>query len=179
MSVDDREDAPGPESRGEPIERLYAREAPRLTRFFRRSLGSAHDVPDLVQESFVRLIGAAGHRRAERSGAYLQRIARNLLFDRTRHAKARRSGFHVSFDETLGLSTEPEQGHALEADDVIRLYRAALAGLPERTRTIFLLHRVDGLGYKLIGERLGISIPTVQYHVAKALVQIDKALERE
>ncbi|RZL80466.1 MAG: winged helix-turn-helix transcriptional regulator, partial [Sphingomonas sp.] len=46
------------------------------------------------------------------------------------------------------------------------------------TRHVFTLHRVDGLGYKAISERLGISVPTVQYHVARALMQLDKAFDR-
>ena len=49
----------------------------------------------------------------------------------------------------------------------------------EKTRKVFLLHRVEELTYKEIGERLGVSIPTVQYHVARALAHLDAALGQE
>jgi RNA polymerase sigma-70 factor (ECF subfamily) len=38
---------------------------------------------------------------------------------------------------------------------------------------------VDELTYREIAESMGISIPTVQYHVARALAHIDAALEQE
>src|SRR3546814_10902814 len=65
-----------------------------------------------------------------------------------------------------------------DLEDVMRAYRRALAELPDRTREVFLLHRVDELAYREIGEKLGISIPTVQYHVARALAHIDAPLAR-
>ena len=58
----------------------------------------------------------------------------------------------------------------------MRTYEAALGALPERTRTIFLLYRVEELCYREIAEQLGISIPAVQKHMAKALERISIAL---
>ena len=48
-----------------------------------------------------------------------------------------------------------------------------------QTRTVFLLHRIDDLTYREIGERLDVSSPTVQYHVGRALARISTALESE
>src|SRR3546814_807043 len=84
-----------------------------------------------------------------------------------------------SIGEGCEPAVSPDQHHGIEAEDVMRAYRRALAELPDRTREVFLLHRVDELAYREIGEKLGISIPTVQYHVARALAHIDAALERE
>ena len=110
---------------------------------------------------------------------YMQRIAQNLLFERARQRRRRMTAFHVPIGEGSDPVTAPDQAHRIEARDVMRLYRQALATLPEKTREVFLLHRVDELTYKAIGERLGLSIPTVQYHVARALAHIDAALEQE
>jgi RNA polymerase sigma-70 factor (ECF subfamily) len=38
---------------------------------------------------------------------------------------------------------------------------------------------VEELSYKEIGGLLGISVPTVQYHMARALAHIDAALGQE
>lgn len=54
--------------------------------------------------------------------------------------------------------------------------RRAFDALPERTRKVFWLHRVDGLSYAQIAERLGIAIDEVQTEIANALYGIDRLL---
>ncbi|WP_082635115.1 RNA polymerase sigma factor [Sphingobium baderi] len=161
------------------LSRIYAIEAPKLQRYFRARLRGSDDIGDLVHETFVRLLGALDTGNPLRPGAYLQRIARNLLFNRTKRLENRLAGFHMSFDECYELATPPNQGEEIEVEDMMRIYRKALSELPDKTRQAFLLHRVDELTYREIGERLGISIPTVQYHIARALAHIDAALEQE
>lgn len=178
MSGAEREPMPNARDSVDGIEDIYRREAPRLARFFGRHLRSRDDVADLVQEAFVRLAGAKSGAALLQPAAYLQRIARNLLYDRSRRTEIRLARFHIPLDEAPPLAVPPDQAFSLEADDVMRLYRRAIAELPEKTQQAFLLHRLDGLGYKAIGERLGISVPTVQYHIARALVHIDKALDQ-
>lgn len=46
----------------------------------------------------------------------------------------------------------------LEGNDTEILIRAAINSLPKRCRDIFLMSRLEGLKYKEISERLGISI---------------------
>ena len=160
------------------IDALYRAEAPRLARYFRRHARQTEEVPDLVQETFARLIAAKASETCRRPAAYLQRMARNLLIDQSRRPHSRLARFHMSIDDQCDVGVRPEQGEAIEADDAMRVYGQVLAALPDRTRIVFALHRVDGLGYKAIGEQLGISVPTVQYHVARALMQLDKAFDR-
>lgn len=161
------------------IARIYENEAPKLRRYFRARLRSSDEAGDLVQEAFARLLRVMGRETPSRPAAYLQRIARNLLFNRTKRLETQMSSLHVSFDDGYEHATAPDQSDRIEVDDIMRIYRRALAELPDRTKQVFLLHRVDELTYREIGERLGISIPTVQYHVARALSHIDAALEQE
>ncbi|WP_328805336.1 RNA polymerase sigma factor [Rhizorhabdus histidinilytica] len=161
------------------LDGIYREQAPRLTRFFRRELREHDESQDLVQEAFARLAAFMSRQTLVNPAPYLQRIARNLLFERTRRRKSRMAAFHVPIGEGIDPAIGPDQAHRIEAEDVMRIYRRALAELPEKTRTVFLLHRVDEMTYKEIGDRLGISVPTVQYHVARALAHIDAALEQE
>jgi RNA polymerase sigma-70 factor (ECF subfamily) len=39
------------------------------------------------------------------------------------------------------------------------------------------MHRVDEMPYRKIAEILGISIPTVEYHMARALAHLAKRLD--
>ncbi|WP_232494491.1 RNA polymerase sigma factor [Novosphingobium kaempferiae] len=160
------------------ISSIYAVEAPRLRKYFRARLRSGDEAGDLVQEAFARLLRVMARERPQRPAAYLQRIARNLLFNRSKRLENQLAPYHVSFDDGYEHASKPDQCDRIEVEDMMRIYRRALSELPEKTRQVFLLHRVDELTYKEIGERLGISIPTVQYHVARALAHIDTALEQ-
>ncbi|WYX22854.1 sigma factor-like helix-turn-helix DNA-binding protein [Achromobacter xylosoxidans] len=50
-----------------------------------------------------------------------------------------------------------------------------LAGLPQAVRAVFLYSQLDGLGYAEIGQRMGLSVRTVQRHFALALERCLKA----
>lgn len=164
---------------GATLERLYRDEAPGLSRFFRRRLREGDDAPDMVQEAFLRLAAFMARESVSNPGPYLQRIARNLLFERSRRRSRHQAAFHVPLEESSAPGLSPEQGLQIEERDVLRIYQLALAELPEKTRSVFLLHRVEELTYREIGERLGISVPTVQYHLARSLAHIDAALQVE
>lgn len=45
----------------------------------------------------------------------------------------------------------------------------ALDALPERTRSIFLLHRIDGYSYPEIADQLGVSRKAVEKHMTRAI----------
>lgn len=66
----------------------------------------------------------------------------------------------------------------LTTDEEIARIEAALLALPARTRAVFLLHRLDGLGYGEIAASFGISEARVGAHIAAAMVAIDRALDR-
>lgn len=158
------------------LDAVYRTEAPRLMRFLRRRLPSTDDPQDFVQEAFARLAGSNSGGPLRNPEAYLQRIVRNLLIDRSRRTiKAQ----HVELVDDLDIAVAPDQADAIEANDMRRLYRSAVDVLPARTREVFLLSRVDEVGYKDIAGRLGISIRTVEWHIAQAIIRLEKALDRE
>ncbi|MGF7151544.1 RNA polymerase sigma-70 factor (ECF subfamily) [Sphingomonas zeicaulis] len=154
------------------LDTLFRTEAPRLRRYFSRRLRGGDEAGDLVQEAFVRFADAAREKLPSRPAAYLQRIATNLLIDRARRVP-------MLLDPDIDVASAPGQEDALLVDGVMRVYRTALDALPERTRTIFLLYRVEGLVYREIAERMGISIPAVQKHMARALEHLARALADE
>lgn len=160
------------------LEQVYRTEAPRLARYFRSRMPVADDASDLVQEAFVRFVGLAGRGALVHPAAYLQRIARNLIYDRSKRSEVRLARFHVPIGEGAEPAVPPRQTEGIEAEDLMRLYRQALDDLPPKTRNVFMLHRVEDLTYREIALRLGISVPTVQYHFARALAHIDAVLDR-
>lgn len=144
-----------------------AGEHARLLRYFRRRVGR-DAAPDLVQETFARMFGSGALDRIDSPAAYLTRIARNLLIDRARRKKR---DWPVLFplDDNRDAVSWPEQAWRLEAADLLRLYRQAVRAMPPKTRRVFLMQRLRRLTYRQIAEEVGISVPTVEYHMMRAL----------
>src|SRR3546814_12439726 len=65
--------------------------------------------------------------------------------------------------------TAPEQTRRIEAMDLQRLYRRTVRAMPPKTRRVFVMHRVYRMTYKQIAQQIGISVATVEYHMARAL----------
>jgi len=158
------------------LDDAFRSERDHLMRYLGRRAG--RDVaPDLVQEVFARAAGSQQAARLRNPAAFLTRIARNLLIDRSREEKAKPS--FVEFDDASDAASLPQQEWSLEARDLLEQYESAVAGLPEKTRRVFLMHRVDELSYRVIHEQLGISIATVEYHMIKALAHIARAVDAQ
>ena len=157
------------------LEDLYRSQSARLQRYFTANQ-ARQDAADLVQESFARLAEAGRDpaRRIEEPEAYLSRVATNLLRNRARSALQRSLGQQVPAEEA-GLRA-PDMIAALEARDMLARLQAALEKLKPKTREIFLALRVDGMSYRDIAAAQGLSMKGVEWHMRKAIAQLDRAL---
>lgn len=157
------------------LETAYRTEAAMLLRRVRSNLGSAEDANDLVQDAFVHLVGAQRTVRFNNLPAYLNRIVRNLLVDRSRRLSVRPE--FLPLEAGLDVAQPPDQGEAIELEEMRQKYREIVASLPPRMREVFILNRVKGLSYREIALRLDISIRTVEGHIAEAIVRIGRGLD--
>jgi RNA polymerase sigma-70 factor (ECF subfamily) len=157
------------------FELLYRERASELRRRVGAQLRSADEAGDVVQEAFARLLRAQPAERLREPGAFLNRIVRNLLIDRRRRLVNR--AVHVPPEGEDEPATPPSQAHGLELADMRERYRAAVDTLPARTREVFILHRVKELSYADIARKLGISIRTVEWHMAQAIMRLGKELD--
>ena len=169
--------APG--DRSSRIDAVYRAEAPRLSRYFRFRIGKGEDIGDLVQEAFLRFVRVEPDHKVENPAAYLHRIARNLLVDRSRRCKTGCAIVDAPLDSEDEIGVPADQAYQLEASQLMESYQEAVDALPPRTREVFLLHRIDELSYKEIAARLDIGVRTVEWHIAEALFRIRRALDDE
>lgn len=155
---------------------LYLNEAPRLAKSMARHRAYG-DSEDLVQDAFVRLARLPrGLASLDVPRAYLRRIATNLVRNQARSDARHSRSLHLeATDETLPFFDPHRQ---LESRDMLRRVEAAIQRLPQRTREIFVAHRVEGLSYLEIAERTGLSVKGVEKQMSKALVRIDRILAR-
>jgi RNA polymerase sigma factor (sigma-70 family) len=142
-----------------------------------RRLGSEELASESLHETWLRLnnVGDAGS--VERPFAYLLHIAFNIARDRLR-AESRRAR-PSEINAVLGVA-DPAPGP--EAQTAARLELAVLAraisDLPERSRTILLASRVEGLTHQAIASRLGISKRTVQYELERTVRVLEARVDK-
>jgi len=67
----------------------------------------------------------------------------------------------------------------LNREDRVRLalLERAVATMGNPMRAIFLMHRLESLGYPEIGERLGLSVAEVERNIAGAMVHLDRVMD--
>ena len=125
-----------------------------------------HDAEDAVQDAFLHAYRAlARFRPGEPFGAWLHRIVANAALDLQRRRKVRTAGV---LPETVAL---PFHDPA-ESDELQRRLNAALERLPQRQRSVIVLHDVEGFRHAEIGEMLGIPEGTARsdlHHARAAL----------
>lgn len=143
-----------------------------------RRIDYAANVDDLVHDTYVRLLTTAGWRDIDSVPAYLERTARNVHIDQVRRQKI------VSI-EVLSEAHDAEMAnHSASAEDVasareeLRHLEAVLAGLPTQCRRVVTLRKVYGLSNLEVGEKLGLSVSTVEKHFAKGLLLCSEHLAR-
>lgn len=137
--------------------------------FFLRRVRDHAEAEDLTQEVFARLLGGGGDTVARSPDAYVFQVAANLLTDRARRARVR-ADYRERIGAVEGLGVETLDPHRIATG---RFALAALAvglqDLPERTRTIFTLYRIENMSLDTIAEGFGISKSAVKQHVTKAM----------
>ncbi|MDO8501488.1 MAG: sigma-70 family RNA polymerase sigma factor [Gemmatimonadaceae bacterium] len=116
-----------------------------------RAIVTVHeDAEDAVQEGFVRAWQALDRFDPTQGfAAWLNRIVANAALDIARRRKVRAT------DELSDALQSPFRDPAQDAELKTRLTEA-LAQLPERARSVIVLHDVEGFTHVEIGEMLGI-----------------------
>jgi RNA polymerase sigma factor (sigma-70 family) len=151
----------------------------RLRRFLAARLRqTAVDVPDLVQEVYLRLMRVPSSQTIRSPRAYLFTVA-----------------IHVLHQHKLGLASMPDAvditealphlqspggenpAEKVQAWDRLEEFDRVLNELPAQTYTVFVLHREYGYSREEIATQLGLSNAMVKKHLARALVHCRRRFE--
>lgn len=145
-----------------------------LSKFARRRVGF-QEAEDIVQDTYLRLLGEGNVSDLEHPRSYLFRVASNLIVDMRRKTRVR-SDHHVDgvdFDHMNHNLNGMPTSHTI---DIIILKRC-VAILPPLCRSVFLLHKCYGLTYPEIAARLNISLRTVNRSMFKASECLNRHLQ--
>jgi RNA polymerase sigma factor (sigma-70 family) len=149
-----------------------------LRRFLSARMRNAADVPDLVQEVFLRLLRVEDHETIRNPQAYLYTIASHVLHQHALcHSTTTES---VRFTDVVAeLSGMVEHDPSLQVDTEQRfeaMGRALERHSPNSYATL-VLHRCDGIPLKEIAPLLGVSYTMVKRYLAQALTYCQQWLE--
>lgn len=156
---------------------LISRRRSAVVQYLARILASQQDAEDVFQEACIRMLRVRDLSSVE---SYLQsflfKIATNLAWDCLRRRKVRFHDAHMPCEaiETLAEGLQPDD--IVEREMEMRVITRALLRLPQRHQRVFTLHVAEGLGYRSIARRLGVSTKTVERDMANVLKSCQRRL---
>jgi RNA polymerase sigma factor (sigma-70 family) len=159
------------------LNRLDRRYRPALMAFFMRRAASHGDAEDMTQELFAKLAtaqsGSGATGAMDNPDAYIFQMAANLLRDRGRRERVR-ANYRASLD--IGaIDLEPlDPARVLLGRESLGEVSDALRELPDRTRAIFLLFRLEGMKQSELAALYGVSVSAVQKHILKAMTHLTR-----
>jgi RNA polymerase sigma factor (sigma-70 family) len=166
------------------FELLYQRYHRRITAYIQ---GMVHDharAEDIAQDVFVSSLRRI--RETDRPIAFkpwIYEIAKNACIDQFRRS---RRAEEVSYDADEGLgaadygrlvSTSAMPEARLESKQQLDHLRGAFGGLSEAHHEILVMRELEGLSYREIGERLGMSRPSVESTLFRARRRLTEEYE--
>jgi RNA polymerase sigma factor (sigma-70 family) len=166
------------------FERLYHRYHRRIAGYI---FGMVHDhgrAEDLTQEVFVSALRRM--RQTDRPIAFkpwIYEIAKNASIDAFRRSK-RAEEVSYDADEGLGaadhvklVATSPSPDAAVDTKQRLDHLCGAFGGLSDAHHQILVMRELEGLSYREIGERLGMSRPSVESTLFRARRRLTEEYE--
>ena len=102
----------------------------------------------------------------------LEEDAENITQDEQKYIEFVQTSFEIEMSLKLQSLDRFDVSDISEGNETEILVRNAINSLPRKCRDIFLLSRVEGLKYREISERLGISVNTVECQMGIALKKL-------
>lgn len=164
------------------LERVVREENTLLVRWLTKKLGDPDAARDVAQSVYLRVWAYAEREHITYPRALLFRTAANLAcnelkrrnrYDRRHVSPNPETGYDPADNVPCALPT-PEQSACLRQDVAAAL--AAIKALPERPRRAFILSRFEGLTYREIAARLGVSESSVEKYLIEALRTLRRTL---
>lgn len=147
----------------------------RVRSALRRRGASSHDADDWAQEAWLRMARHLKGREVPNPEAYLTRTAINVAVDAHR-SRAGHDADIVVDDLVVSDMVPGLEAQLLGKERLDRMWQC-LERMPERTREIFLAHRVEERTYEDIGREFGISPSVVAKHVTRAATLLAQWME--
>ena len=163
---------------------IVARERSRLGNFIRGQVRSAADAEDILQDVLLEFYVATD--AIEQAGAWLFRVAKNRIIDRTRKrteeplpaARDEDEDGHSWLEENLpDPSAGPDAAYARSV--LLGSIQAALQTLPPEQRDVFVAHEIEGISFADMSLQWRVPQNTLLARKRYAVLALRKQLQAE
>lgn len=145
-----------------------------LLKRVRRVTSRSLEAEDVLHTAILRMHEYSQRHAVQNPSAFIVEVARNLSIDDARQRLSRRELMVDGANLENIADGKAIQDEVLAARARLERVKVALGTLSARTRTVFLMHRLDGLKYREIAAQLGITMSAVEKHVARAVVTLSE-----
>jgi RNA polymerase sigma factor (sigma-70 family) len=161
------------------VERLFAEHGGALQAFFRRRIRTKADASDLAQEVYLRMLRISDHEAIRNPVPYLYTVANNLVKEQAVLERRRASGVDIDEVETHEqLESLPAFDGDLDEMQRAERLRVVLKQLGPKCQAAVTLRFTEGLTYREVAVRLGVSRQMAKKYVAQALVHCRRRMAR-
>lgn len=150
---------------------LYRKYSKKLYKFSLSILKSSEEAENIIQDVFLNLW--LNREKIEKNSLvkyYIFTIAYNSAISVIRK-KIKEVQFLEYLKTLQDLQQEPVDLQ-IEYNELEDNLNKIINTMPERQREVYLLHKVEGLKYSEIAEKLNISVNTIENHMSRALKSI-------
>ena len=137
-------------------------------------LGDMALAEDFAQDTFVKIWKKRKNVKKETIKNLAYTIAGNLAKNHLKHKK-----IVLSYEQKSGLSDRNQETpeYKLEVKEFQKKLQDSISALPDNSREVFLMNRIDKLTYREIANNLGLSIKAVEKQMHTALSLLRERLE--
>lgn len=157
----------------------FLREVSVLLRgYFRKKISNADFVEDLVQETLLSIHKSRHTYLPDRPvGPWFYAIAQYRMVDFFRNQKRREIVEAIHGEEDAALMEFPSEDGAFDNSVALEQFTSVLALLPEKQMIAVKLHKLEGLSFKEIALRTGISEAAAKVNAHRGYQTLKKAFK--
>lgn len=162
------------------LQRTFAEHQAPLVRYATRLLGGDADrARDVVQDSFVKLMGQPPEAVDGHAVEWLFTVCRHRALDVLRKEN-RMKRFEPGEEDRIATANEPRPGRALEAAETHSVILSMIEHLPPNQQEVVRLKFQNGFSYKEIARITELSVTNVGFliHTAVARLRREFAAQR-
>jgi len=146
-----------------------------LVRSLLRMRAKPEDVDDILQETYLRVMGAGEKTEIQSHQSYLFTVSRNLVLEKL---KANDREITSEINDAILEGAEVSAEHHTHYRKKLGHLNDALMALPKNKRQAILLRKYYGLSHKEIASKMNVSVSSVEKYIESGIKHCKVALTR-
>lgn len=145
--------------------------------FIYRLIGDKDLAKDLTQDTYEKALNFKIDKKIENKRAYLYKIAKNVVIDRSR--KNKNYSEIIYEEENHSISKKEETEELLRIKNKNDFLVSVIKKLSPRIKESFYLHVMEGYSRKEIAKKMGISVSAVEKNIQRATKKIQEEIAKK